>query len=150
MNLRSTRRLVIVVALFAVTAVTGCGGASLADDAVRGSVRTADDVPVSGISGADPPTGGVVGDVSHAEVESTEARGVLRKMLESDDRTWICLGLELVEAASDGELTMAEYGEILIDHGFSYVPAYRVQQAFDATVQLLDGDFSQLQDLACA
>ena len=73
---------------------------------------------------------------------------MLRTMIERDDRTWVCLGLDLVEASNDG-LTVQEYATVLTEHGFGYVPAYRVQQAFNASAQLLDGDLSALQELAC-
>src|SRR5687767_7882818 len=48
---------------------------------------------------------------------------VLRARLESEDRTSVCLGLDVVEGSSDGDL--------------------------DASVQLLDGDLSQWQQLGC-
>jgi len=151
MHLPSTRRLIIALALIASIALTGCRGASVIDDAGRGAAKAGDEAPIPGGSAPDlPPPGGVGDDLTRAEVESTEARGTLRTMIESDERTWVCVGLDVVEASSDGDLTFNEYAQILTEHGYGYVPALRVQMAFDASLQLLEGDLTQLQELACA
>jgi hypothetical protein len=160
MHLRGTRRFLVAVALIASPVVAGCGGASVVDDAARGAARAGDNAPIPGASGSDlppvgrvgddvSPIGGTADDVSRAEAESTEARAMLETMIQGDERVWVCLGLDVVEASGDGEFTIEEYAGILTDHGFGYLPAYRVQQAFNASAQLLEGDLTQLQEIAC-
>jgi len=151
MNLRSTRLVNIAVALIAAAVLAGCAPTSVADDIGRGAAKGADDVTVPSGSGPDDLSrlGGGADDASRAEGESAQASGELRTMIEGDGRTWVCLGLDVVKASGDGDLTFEEYATILIEHGFSHVPAYRAQTAFNASVQLLDGDLSQLQELAC-
>jgi len=156
MRLHATRRLILVLVLVASAALTGCGGASVVDDIGRGAARTGDEAPipgaerprVSGIGDDASSLGGAFVELSRAEAESTEARTVLERMAQGDEREWVCLGLDVVEA-SDGGLTIEDYARHLTERGFGYVPYYRVQQAFGASVQLLEGDVSQLQEIAC-
>jgi hypothetical protein len=173
MHLRTAARLTIVVAVIASTAVASCGG-SVADDAARAGVRaatkSAEAAPIPGRFNSDlPPVGGIgddlppiarigddatplgsaTDDVARAKAESNEARAVLETMIEGDERTWVCLGLDVVAASSDGDLTIQDYASVLTAHGFGYVPAYQVLQAFTASTQLLQGDLSQLQQIAC-
>ena len=152
----------IAAALIAAAALAGCAPTTVADDVGRGAARGADDVPVSPGSGVDDvpvsPGSGVddgagiggstIDDAARAE-ESAQARGTLETMAAGDARTWVCLGLDVVEASSDGDLTFEEYGSVLVEHGFSQIPRYRAEQAYYASVQLLEGDLTALKDLAC-
>ena len=143
------RRLAALLIL--ATALAGCGGASVIDDGLRGASKGADDVPIPSGPGPEDlrPGAGVGDDVLRAEQESAEARGTLETMIHGDGREWVCLGLDFVEAAQDGDLSFSRYGAIMAEYGYGHIPAYRLRQAHAASVQLLEGDLAQLQSLAC-
>jgi hypothetical protein len=116
-------------------AAVGVGGVAahasvFADDAVRGTVRVADDFPVSPVVPA------ATDDLTRTAEESAASQQI------------VCAAIGFFDVVGDADSTFYDFAEYAMDE-IDQSPRAKAERIFEAAQEVYEGDPSALSDIAC-